>query len=206
MSDLAQRERRTLCDCFTALGPDAPTCCEGWTTADLAAHLVLRERRPDAAVGVVIPALAGRTERVQQRIRDRSDWKELVDIVRSGPPLLLRPFDEPMNTAEFFIHTEDVRRAQPGWEPRVLEPALEAALWSRAKLMSRSIGKKASARVVFDAPGFGQQERGSGTGVTVTGAPGELLLFVAGRRDVTRVTFHGPDDAVARVKGVKLGM
>src|SRR5882762_622635 len=36
-------ERRELCDLFLELGPDAPTLCEGWTTLDLAAHLVLRE-------------------------------------------------------------------------------------------------------------------------------------------------------------------
>jgi uncharacterized protein (TIGR03085 family) len=206
MSDLAQRERRTLCDCFTELGPDAPTCCEGWTTADLAAHLVLRERRPDAALGIVAPPLAGRTERVQRQIRDRADWPALVATVRGGPPWLLRPVDEAMNTAEYFIHVEDVRRAQPTWEPRVLDPALEAALWSRVKMMSRSIGKKSSAKVILEAPGHGRVERGDGAPVTLTAPPGELLLFVAGRRQVARVTFDGDPDAVARIKAATLGL
>ncbi len=48
----SREERRALCALLDETGPDAPTLCEGWTTGDLAAHLVLRERRPDAAAGV----------------------------------------------------------------------------------------------------------------------------------------------------------
>ena len=47
MTSLARRERISLCDTFTRTGPDAPTLCSPWTTADLAAHLVIRDRRPD---------------------------------------------------------------------------------------------------------------------------------------------------------------
>ena len=46
-------------NCFDETGPDGPTLCEGWQTRDLAAHLVLRERRPDAAAGVMGGPLAG---------------------------------------------------------------------------------------------------------------------------------------------------
>jgi uncharacterized protein (TIGR03083 family) len=46
-------ERLALCTLLDKTGPDAPTLCEGWNTGDLAAHLVLRERRPDAAAGVI---------------------------------------------------------------------------------------------------------------------------------------------------------
>src|SRR5271157_947100 len=101
---LAQQERTSICDLFVETGPDAPTLCEGWTTSDLAAHLVVRERRPDAALGIVVPSLAARTERVQGKVRDRLGWTELVATVRDGPPLLLRPVDEPMNTVEYFVH------------------------------------------------------------------------------------------------------
>ena len=48
----SREERLALCALLDETGPDAPTLCEGWTTGDLAAHLVLRERRPDAAAGV----------------------------------------------------------------------------------------------------------------------------------------------------------
>ncbi|WP_346995752.1 maleylpyruvate isomerase N-terminal domain-containing protein, partial [Dietzia sp. SLG310A2-38A2] len=43
---LAQRERSALVETMRAAGPEAPTLCAGWTTRDLAAHLVVREARP----------------------------------------------------------------------------------------------------------------------------------------------------------------
>ena len=109
---LAQQERKTLCDLFLERGSDAPTLCEGWFTADLAAHLVVRERRPDSGPGLVWPPLAGYTDKVRRAscgtARRGRSW---CRPARRGPPLLLRPFDGPMNTVEFFIHVEDVRRA-----------------------------------------------------------------------------------------------
>ena len=81
-------ERLALCALLDKTGPDAPTLCEGWTTGDLAAHLVLRERRPDAAGGVIGGPLAGYTARVQQRIRARTPFGDLVRMIRSGPPRL----------------------------------------------------------------------------------------------------------------------
>src|SRR3974390_1916770 len=130
--NLAQEERSTICDLFLEYGADAPTLCEGWLAADLAAHLVVRERRPDSGPGLVWPRLAVYTEKVRRSERDRVPFEKLVETVRRGPPLLLRPFDGAMNTVEFFIHVEDVRRAQDGWEPRSISPELAEALWDRA--------------------------------------------------------------------------
>ena len=58
MADLPfdAQERIKLCDLFDELGPSAPTLIEGWTAHDLAAHIVLRERRrrgSSASVGSV---------------------------------------------------------------------------------------------------------------------------------------------------------
>ncbi len=211
MAHHAQLERQALCDLFTEVGPEAPTLCEGWRTADLAAHLVLRERRPDAAGGILIRALAGRTDRVQRRIRDTTPWPELVALVRGGPPALLRPFDELMNTVEYFLHHEDVARAGVeqggGAEPRVLEPALEQALWGRLRSMSRLMLRRAPAGLVLEAPGYGRHvaRRGSPE-VTASGAPGELLLWASGRKQAARVTLQGPAEAVAAVEQAPFGL
>src|SRR5215467_11727435 len=64
----ARDERAALCALFDETGPQAPTLCAGWRTADLAAHLVLRERRPDAAVGILGGPLARHTQRVNQAL------------------------------------------------------------------------------------------------------------------------------------------
>src|SRR5215208_3763328 len=82
----ARAERLALCALFLQLGPDAPTLLDDWTTRDLAAHLVVRERRPDAAAGIVMPVLARHAERVRVQERERP-WPELVALVREGPPV-----------------------------------------------------------------------------------------------------------------------
>jgi uncharacterized protein (TIGR03085 family) len=201
MSSFARHERSVLCDLLTEVGPDAPTLCEGWSTADLAAHLVLRERRPDAAVGIVFSPMRGHTERVQRQLAARP-WPDLVAQVRSGPPLPLRPVDEAMNTAEYFIHVEDVRRAGAGAvaAPRSLEAGLEQALGKRLKTMARMTMGKAPVPLLLEAPGFGEVGSRDRAVVTVTGPPSELTLFVAGREAVARVEFSGPADAVAQVR------
>lgn len=207
MSDHAQRERHALADLLTEVGPDAPTLCVGWRTRDLAAHLVVRERRPDAAPGLVVPALAGYLDRVQRSVRDGRSWSALVDTVRTGPPVLLRPFDETINTVEYFVHHEDVRRAAPHWEPRALTPELEDALWSRARLFGRMAGRKVGTGLVLDAPGRGQVVARSGEpSAVVTGPPGELVLFLFGRKEAARVAVTGDPGAVDRVEQADLGV
>ena len=42
--------------------------------------------------------------------------------------------------------------------------------------------------------------------VTVTGEPGELLLFAAGRQDAAHVELEGDKDALARLHTAELGL
>ena len=201
---LAQQERKALCDLFVECGSDAPTLCEGWFTADLAAHLVVRERRPDSGPGLVWPPLAGYTDKVRRAVRDRTPWEKLVETVRRGPPLLLRPFDGPMNTVEFFIHVEDVRRAQDGWEPRQISPELADALWARVG--PGGMAKKVPATIVITSPGRVDKERGTGPRLTLAGDPGELTMFGAGRQRAARVEISGDAGLAAQLRAAPLGV
>jgi uncharacterized protein (TIGR03085 family) len=201
---LAQEERKTLCDLFVERGPDAPTLCEGWCTADLAAHLVVRERRPDSGPGLVWPPLADYTDKVRRAVRDRTPWEQLVETVRRGPPLLLRPFDGPMNTVEFFIHVEDVRRAQHGWEPRPISPELADALWARVG--PGGMAKKVPATIVITSPGRADKERGGGPRLTLVGDAGELTMFGAGRQGAARVEISGDETLAAQLRAASLGV
>jgi len=203
-TSLAQQERTTLCDLFVERGPDAPTLCEGWRTVDLAAHLVVRERRPDSGPGLVWPPLAGHTDKVRRAVRDRTPWEELVETVRRGPPLLLRPFDAPMNTVEFFIHVEDVRRAQDGWEPRPISAELADALWARVG--PGGMAKKVPATVVITSPGRADKERGTGPRLTLAGDPGELVMFGAGRQGAARVEISGDAALAEQLRAASLGV
>jgi uncharacterized protein (TIGR03085 family) len=190
-----ERERAELADLLEILGPEAPTCCEGWTTGHMAAHLVVRDRRPDALPGYGAEEaglggpLASWSHRLEDRLRAATPFPDVVARLRSGPPLW-SPMRWPLvarlvDLAEYAIHHEDVRRAQPGWAPRRLPREVQDELWTPSTLFAR----RARGGVVLrrtDVDGA-EQRIGSGTR-TVAGEPMELLLWAAGRRDVARVT------------------
>jgi uncharacterized protein (TIGR03085 family) len=203
----AQQERAALVETMRSVGPDAPTLCEGWTARDLAAHLVIRERRPDAAVGILVPALTSYTDKVQKQVAESNDWTELLDKIASGPPVFspFKVLDPLVNLNEMFIHHEDVRRAQPGWQPRALDAKTVKALTRSLPVMARLTMAKVPARVALRTPeGKTLLTVGHGPAVTVTGAPEELLLFAVGRD--ARVTFDGDEDAIRAVRDTRRGL
>jgi len=195
-SSLADRERAELAELLEALGPDAPTCCEGWTTAHLAAHVATRDRRVDAMPGYgleqVSPALGAWSHKVEDRLRESTEYADVVRQVRVGAPRW-SPMGWPgvgplVNTTEFVIHHEDVRRARPGWTPRKLSRADQDQLWRAVVIVAR---RAARGRTLVlrrtDVPRV-EKRLGSGEVVkTVTGEPLELLLWASGRKDVARV-------------------
>jgi uncharacterized protein (TIGR03085 family) len=209
----AQQERTALAELLHETGPDGPTLCEGWQTRDLAAHLVLRERRPDAAVGVMGGPLAGYTARVQRQYLDRYSYPALIAMFQAGPPSL-SPFaipgaDEAANTVEYFVHHEDVRRALPDWTERELPAGLEQALWKRLKgarlflrgaptgiALVRDAGRAAGdvIEVKSPPPAADQTPR-----VEVIGTAAELTMWSMGRVSAAHVTLDGPQDAVEKL-------
>lgn len=210
MSTHAQRERLLLADLLETVGPDAPTLCDDWRARDLAAHVVVRERRSDAAAGVLFKPLAARLERVQAEFAAKP-YEELIQLIRTGPPRLspfaLKQVDEAANTVEFYVHTEDVRRAQPQWTPREVDPVFADALWSRLERSARMLGRKSPVGLVLRRPDgrTAVAHRGAPV-VTATGEPGELTLFLFGRQDAARVELDGEPGALAKLRGATLGI
>lgn len=196
---LDARERAQLCLRFDDLGPDAPTLCDGWTTFDLAAHLVVRERNPLASPGIVIPQLAGLAERGMAREK-RKGYARVVDRVRSGPPL--GPFAVPglreqINLVEYAVHHEDVRRAN-GMAPRTDVGDLQDALWPKVKGLARFAIRGVPAGVGIelvraDGGDTAVARRGERT-ATVRGEPLEILLWAYGRGGHARVELSGAAD------------
>jgi uncharacterized protein (TIGR03085 family) len=206
---IARDEREALCDLLAEVGPDAPTLCEGWLTRDLAAHLILRERRADAAPGILIKPLAGYTRRVQDGYAARP-WAELVGLVRSGPPAYwptaIGAVDELINATEFLVHHEDVRRGAPGWEPRAPEPVRDASAWSGVSRTGRLMLRRSPVGIVLRRPDGAEvtARRGPNT-VIITGEPVELLLYVTGREAV-RLEFDGEQSSIAAARGLTRGL
>lgn len=201
---LARRERQALCDTALALDPDAPTLCGDWDVAMLLAHLIVRERRPLQASGIMIPALASVTERAMAK-QAAAGVPAMVRLLRKPP---LTPYSLPVverftQTLEYVVHHEDIRRAQPDWTPRDLPAADLDELWS---LLSRSgayLGRGLPVPVRLarsDEPGTSASFKKGADPVTVTGPVVELVMWVFGRSAVRDLTFEGPDDAVATLK------
>jgi uncharacterized protein (TIGR03085 family) len=201
VTTLAANERASLSALLDRVGPDAPTLCEGWQTRDLTAHLVVRERRPDAVLGVVIRPLSGWTRRVQKKFAG-TDFTNLVNRLRGGPPIWslfrLHTVGEILNNVEFFVHHEDVRRAAPQWEPRVLDPATTALLWKRSTQMAKHVLRSAPGGIELVRSDTGQRHtvRPGQPVLTLTGAPQELLIYMFGRRDHALVSLEGDTEGL----------
>jgi uncharacterized protein (TIGR03085 family) len=203
-------ERTALCDLMARLGPDAPTLCEGWTTTDLATHLVVRERKPVAALGLVVAPLAGTLRKQMARTAASTSYDRLVALVRSGPPALLRPFDGAMNMNEYFVHHEDVRRGGGDTTPRPVADIgeVEEALWRSlgrgARLLTKALGPTGLDLVHSD--GRVTHARPGAAVATVTGRPGEIALYLSGRKGAAHVELGGPPGAVAALRDARFGI
>jgi uncharacterized protein (TIGR03085 family) len=202
---LAGDERVAICDELERVGPDRPTLCEGWNSRDLLAHLLVREREPWVAPGMVIPALSPVVDRAMAAFAT-TPWPEMVGLLRAGPPawspFRIGKFDEFGNGAELFVHHEDVRRGEPGWAPRPADPARDAQLWAALIRSGGMLYRRTPVGVVLRRPSGGQYVIKTGPGLVIlVGEPGELLLHAFGRSEV-QVELEGDPGDIAALTGV----
>jgi uncharacterized protein (TIGR03085 family) len=207
MTSFARRERHALCDTALLAGPDAPTLCPPWDVKALVCHLLVRERNPVAAAGIVVSPLAGLTERAMERL-GRTDFGVLVERFRSPwvVPFAVPGVEQVWNTLEFFVHHEDIRRAQAGWAPRLLPESDEQTLWSYLKVAGRGLARPAGVPLRMEWADQVATLRGGHDPVVLRGAPSEIALVLQGRARVADLTYDGPPDAVERLRGADLGV
>lgn len=198
---LAASERSACCDALLAVGPDAPTLCEGWTARDLAVHLLARETDPVTGLAIALPRLQDWAEQRTEMTKRRSAFPDLVAQIRSGPhgPFRLPGAEEAANLVEFFVHTEDVRRPN-GLARRQTSPEFEQRIARQLRFMARAMARKSPVGVVLERADTGETlrvRRGAAT-VTLVGLPSELLLYLFGRTSHAVVEEIGlPDDVAA---------
>lgn len=201
-----RRQRAILCDLLEGLTDQqwaAETLCDGWDAGDMAAHLLVREREPWAAGGIVLKPLAGFTES-RMAARKAKGRDEMLRQLRIGPPIPFRmgPLAK-AQVSEDYIHAEDVRRGgATAFEGPVDltpddgtgDPVTDDLLWEavgRFAVMTfggvrasgvlamtdggRTRAHKLGGRMARSAPG-------GAADVTVSGPAGELLLYTTGRR------------------------
>lgn len=197
-----------------ATGPEAPTLCEGWTTRDLAAHLVVREFRPDAAAGVVVSALAARMEELRLREAEHP-WAELLAKIEGGAPWYspLRYADRVANAAEYLVHHEDVRRAGGEWTEREFDTEDLDRIWSLGTTFAKTSLRRIAARVELrtppevrlSKPGTVSTGAAMAPVVSITAKPVEMLLWAFGREAVD-VDISGAQQGIDAVRAVSRGL
>jgi uncharacterized protein (TIGR03085 family) len=204
-------ERAQLSDLLGELGPEAPTLLAPWTTRDLAAHLVLRERDYLAGPGLVLPGAWGRLAERRRRTLALRDFTWLIATLRSGPPpgfFRIGWVRRLPSLNEFFVHHEDVRRAN-GRGPRTNDHAMDEALWRNVSRAPWFLARRLR--------GAGLELQWAGTAKTVrarrgeptariAGPPGELLLYLFGRQGAAQVEVSGPAAAIEALRRARFGM
>ena len=204
-------ERAQLSDLLGELGPEAPTLLAPWTTRDLAAHLVLRERDYLAGPGLVLPGAWARLAERRRRALALRDFTWLVATFRSGPPpglFRIGCVRRLPSLTEFFVHHEDVRRAN-GRGPRTNEPAMDEALWrnvSRAPWYLARRLRGAGLELQWAGTAKIVRARRGEPAARIAGLPGELLLYLFGRQGAAHVELSGPAAAVEAVRRAHFGM
>ncbi len=207
--------REVLAETLLAAGPDSPTLCEGWQTRDLAAHLYLRERKIAVGLGLLIPSLGKASEKATSKLaaklKSPEAYAELIKTFRGGPPALsplkIKALDETSNLIEYFVHTEDIRRAGDRWAPRALDEAYSDALWDDLIKRAAFLYRGVDLGIVLVRPtGPRHVAKRAPVSVAIVGEPGELLMHAHGRTSQALVTFEGQPDAVALLQSADIGL
>ena len=204
-------ERAQLSDLLEELGPDAPTLLAPWKTRDLAAHLVLRERDHLAGPGLVLPGTWSRLAERRGRALARRDFTWLVGTLRAGPPpgfFRIGWVRRLASLNEFFVHHEDVRRAN-GRGPRANEQAMNEALWRNVSRGARFLARRlrgAGLELQWAGTARTVRARRGDPAARIAGPPGELLLYLFGRQGAAQVELSGPTTAVDAVRRARFGM
>ncbi|GAB2897312.1 TIGR03085 family metal-binding protein [Neomicrococcus lactis] len=205
-----ETSREALADVLVSVGPDADTLCEGWKSRHLSAHLLIRENSALSA-GIFLPLLRGpmenRLEQLADAAQDLSVYLELVDRFRAGPikfsPFRIRQVNRTANLLEYFVHTEDVRRARSRWAPRHLDEDYVEALWSdlthRAKFM---YAKSPVGVILVRRDGTRFVAKRAANSVAVIGHVGELVMHSHGRQSHALVTLEGSPESIKILTGL----
>jgi uncharacterized protein (TIGR03085 family) len=198
------QEKQALVETLRTADPDADTLCAGWDVRRLLAHLVQREQAPlpslTDAVARKPPGDEPGLTRLTEAAATPTGYQDLVSRFVAGPPRW-SPMSwaaEKINLVEYVIHHEDIRRggADPA-APRTLPAGQSKAVWDQLGVFARLSLRSAPGGVRLATPDGASRTVKKGAGVTLTGDPAELALFVSGRRAAARVEITGSESAVA---------
>ncbi len=213
----ARAEREALCDTALRTGPQARTLCGDWDVATLVAHLLVRERDPLSAAGIVVPGLDRLTARAMERRAGRPFAANVERLRRPGvSPFAVPVLDRLANTIEFFVHHEDIRRAGDSGAPRSLPAHARRDLWLALRVLGNALVRDAGMPVGLERTDAPEAEGSSAVlrsrpglrhaSVTLIGGTGELVLFCYGRGAEADVRVEGDEVCARRLRHAGLGI
>lgn len=210
-NDFVAASRAALVAALYAAGPNEPTLVENWQTQHLAAAVYLRENphrvtehddeaTPDEAIETLGEELSSRKAfyNLVRRIADGPEDPPAPKKRRSLLSRLRRSLTPRRQESEsmllhFFVHTEDIRRAQARWAPRKLTDEYADALFEQLREHARRFYAHAKTGYVLIRTNGERIVAKKGTDQTyVTGPAGELVLHALGRPDHALVLIDRP--------------
>jgi uncharacterized protein (TIGR03085 family) len=212
VTDHAVDERGELVESLRAAGAGAPTLIPDWTTSQLAAHLVLRERSfAELAGRVPVSSFQDFAQRRLDRYAAEVPYEQIVQAFAAGPPrwspLAVPRLREALNLLEYLVHHEDVRRAVRSWQPRELPDQRLRAIWSRLRVGARMTMRSVPLPVRLAWSGDDEVVIGRGAPrVTISGDPVELAMFAFGRQRVAQVRYRGDDNDIGTVREASISV
>jgi len=206
-------ERAALAGSFVDADPTQPVACGGWTADYLLAHLVAQERLrglPLMLASPVVGALsASRRDAVRatligsatRRLVDQVGDADLIAMLQRPPP---RIFTAPLlvltRIAETWVHHEDLRRPLDS-SPRRQHESIAEQLWSAVRLFGRraSIPRGSSLTLSAGADRTLVLGRSRDRSASISGEPGELLLFLFGRLNQAHIEVVGGPEVIEQL-------
>lgn len=211
--DFVAASRAAFVAALYAAGPNEPTLVEQWQTQHLAASVYLRENPHQVTARASGTSAAAMNTAIDQLAEESSSRKAFYNLVRKigdgaeSAPVGQRPslFKRVRNSMlqrhqepdslllEFFVHTEDIRRAQSRWAPRKLSDTYATALFEQLREQARKYYGSAKTGYVLVRTNGERITAKRGTTLTyVTGPAGELVLHALGRPDHALVLIDRP--------------
>jgi len=211
--DFVAASRAALVAALYAAGPNEPTLVEHWQTQHLAAAVYLRENPHHVTSRGSADSQATLNSVIEQLGNESSSRKAFYNLVRriadgpEEPPAparkswlsRLRSAVTPRRQEteslllHFFVHTEDIRRAQTRWAPRKLTDDYADALFEQLREHARKYYANAKTGYVLIRTNGERIVAKRGTAQTfVTGPAGELVLHALGRPDHALVLIDRP--------------
>ncbi len=211
--DFVAASRDALVAALYAAGPNEPTLVDTWQTQHLAAAVYVKENPhhvTERGFGSHSAARQAAIEKLGEESSSRKAFYNLVRKIANGPEeppasprqsmfsKLRRAVTPRKPEADnlllhFFVHTEDIRRAQTRWAPRKLTEAYADALFEQLRDQARKYYANAKTGYVLVRTNGERIVAKRGTAQTfVTGPAGELVLHALGRPDHALVLIDRP--------------